>query len=80
MSAFRAVRFHAEEWVDDYGVEIDPKGPAIWTPSDLDALLEGYGDPADAFRYERWFDYDPACPDWIKEHDGPFWIEFAFDN
>ena len=69
------VRFHAEAWVNDCAIEIDPEGPTEWQPSDLPALLDGYLDKEDAFRYERWFDFDQNCPEWVKEHDGPFWIE-----
>jgi hypothetical protein len=69
------VRFHAEVWVNDYANEIDPLGPTEWDVADLNSLLAGYVDVEDAFRYERWFDFDPACPEWIKAHSGPFWIE-----
>ena len=45
---------------------------------DLPALLAPYWRHfEDAFKYERWFDDDPACPEWVKKHDGPFFVQVA---
>lgn len=69
------VRFHAEEWIGDFAFEIDPKGPTDWTSTQVSSLIAGAYDKRDYFRYERWFDFDDNCPQWIKDHDGPFWVE-----
>lgn len=72
------VRFTAQAWVKDYAVDLIPQGPVRWAPSDLPALLAPYWrNFEDAFEYERWFDADPACPEWIKKHDGPFYVRVA---
>jgi len=69
------VRFTAQAWDGDNAIELIPQGPSVWTPSDLPALLAPYWrDFGDAFEYERWFDDDPECPEWIKKHDGPFYV------
>ena len=73
------IRFHAEVWMGDYAWELPPKGNGepTWDSTRVVELVAWASDPGDYFRYERWFDDDPDCPDWIKEHDGPFWVEFV---
>ena len=66
------VLFVPQRWEGDYAVTAAPQGDSTWEPDDLPALLAYYKDFEDAFKYERWFDDDPACPDWIKNCDGPF--------
>lgn len=74
LAEVRSVEFEAQEWVDDSALPIDPSGPTVWEPSDLVVLLEWYEDKKDALRYARWFDHDPNCPQWIRDHNGPFCI------
>ena len=69
------VQFDAQAWVNDHAVLIDPEGPTVWEVSPAGkAEILGYRDRDDALAYERWFDFDPNCPDWIKRHSGPFRI------
>jgi len=69
------VRFHPQEWVNDNTVDSPPRGDSTWEPTDLLGDLAYYKNFEDAFEYERWFEDDPACPDWIKDWDGPFFIQ-----
>lgn len=68
------VRFIPQVWARDEALEVDPEGDSTWEPTDLLGDLAYYKDFEDAFRYERWFEDDPACPDWIKDWSGPFFI------
>ena len=74
------VRFTPQAWVNDYAVDIDLDGPDEWDTTILPDALADYRDKQDALRYETWFQDDPDCPQWIKDHRGPFYIEALCDR
>ena len=74
------VRFIPQAWVNDYAVDVDCDGPDEWDTTILPAALADYRDKRDAFEYESWFLDDPDCPQWIKDHRGPFYIIAVNDD
>lgn len=77
--------FTPEAWVNDQAVEIDAGGSQEWdctefAQSRLD-YLEGESTNGDSMDDEFGvldrddvFKEDPAAPDWVREHRGPFTI------
>jgi hypothetical protein len=89
LTSYRA-RFTPQAWIRDWAVDIDPEGDTEWDVSgeflahligwhmrDYDMSFEDAlavcirqsTDSSDNLRK------DPAAPEWIREHNGPFYCE-----
>lgn len=73
-------RFHAQMWLDDDAVEVDPDGQDTWTipPERTQALLSRHGEKL--FRSSIESDdlrLDACAPPWCRYWSGPFWVEAA---
>lgn len=76
--------FTPEAWVNDQAIETDPEGPQEW---DCTAYASEYGGYLAKMRQDYHYDEDrgaldawdifkgdPAAPEWVKAHRGPFTI------
>ena len=89
MSTRYTATFHPQAWVNDYAIEVDHDGPNSWDCSEefaqlgdvyADQLLtdiEAFGEALDSF---DWFKDDPAAPQWVRDHRGPFDIYITVDT
>ena len=64
--------FHPQAWIDDYAVEVDPEGETEFDATErvLELLTMTLAD--DEYRSDE---IRAAGPDWVKEWNGPFYIE-----
>ena len=78
------VTFTPQEWVNDYAMEIDPKGEDSWTIATKEfeeitgLTLSDYEDPDEIDLDTTEGDnlkYSSTAPKWVKEHSGPFRVE-----
>lgn len=83
-------RFTPQVWINDYAHEIDSAGEREWDldPELVEKIvahhapthplgIEGAFDEAleaDTYVSDE-FKHDPAAPEWVREHDGPFYCE-----
>lgn len=80
----RSIKFHPQKWVNDYAVAADPRGETEWQPSPehIRYMTQTHGEQAfkaDSYESDEWR-YDPAAPQWVKDWDGPFYLEHKPDE
>ena len=72
------VRFHPEAWINDNAVEVDAEGPVKFLVPYEDCFDQD-GNHMKNNSYEsddlRFHDNSPK---WMKNWDGPFWIEILW--
>lgn len=89
MTRYRA-HFTPEAWVRDYAIEVDAEGPQEWDATawalahpDYLVKLDSWAHEYEPFGFaedwgvtDRWdfFKDDPAAPEWVRLHRGPFTI------
>jgi hypothetical protein len=73
--------FHPQAWVNDQAIEIDHDEPDTWDcsvafatmpPDYRAALLADIAADGEALDRHDWLKDDPAAPEWVREHSGPF--------
>lgn len=92
---FRYVaHFTPEAWVNDYAVEVDPEGPQEWDCTEFAAQHEDYlarlaeresgveslDDGIGIVDNDDLFAHDPAAPQWVRDHHGPFTIRIRCED
>jgi len=65
------VTFRPQAWVNDYAIDVDPKGETKFQVP-LSMVIKMSSHDSDVLREH------PNCPKWAKEWDGPF--ECSWDD
>lgn len=69
------VVFRPQVWVNDYAVDVDPPGEAVFeVPDDLVRGMEAHSYESDTLREHE------NCPQWAKEWVGPFECDFVISD
>jgi len=68
--------FTPQAWIRDYAVDVDPSGPTSWRvgPESVGLAAAIVESDADGLDIDDQLKSDPAAPEWVREHHGPFSI------
>ncbi len=73
------ISFHPQKWEDDYACPVDLdelEGPTVWEMNLTDLMDFPHGSlPKDDSAQSDALMSHESAPQWIKDWDGPYWIE-----
>lgn len=73
------LQFIPQKWVNDYAIDADPQGPLTWDVPIIEIITEF----PDEFSWHNEHETRDSmrahanAPQWVREWDGPFEVEFA---